>query len=360
MPFRKLSARTWAAIGSVAGLILLLLYMRGSLGGGKVGPGDATPPEGTGAPGRPTATVERRAIDEAAEWPGTVRALLRAEIAPRVMARIIEVRVRAGDVLRRDDVVAVLDARDLRARAEQARATLAAARVEVKNAETDLGRTRRLVAEGVAPRKSLDDADARARTARAESARASDALSEAEALLADTTIRAPFDGILDERTAEPGDMATPGHSIAVMHSRSHYQLEAAVPEGCARRLGAGMALRVRLEKPDREVEARIEEIAPSADPRSHTVTVRAGLPPDAGASPGTFGRLIQVCGRRFAILVAAAAVTRSGQLELVRVLENGHARLRNVSTGKHHGREVEVLSGLREGERVLLPDSGRD
>jgi multidrug efflux pump subunit AcrA (membrane-fusion protein) len=89
-------------------------------------------------------------------------------------------RVRAGDHMRRDDVLAVLDGREVRARAEQARAGLDAARVEEKDAEADLGRTRRLFAEGVSPRQSLDDAEARFKTARAEASRAGDALSEAE------------------------------------------------------------------------------------------------------------------------------------------------------------------------------------
>jgi len=356
----RISTRTWAAIGSVAGLILLLLFMQGSLGGGKVGPEDKGPPGNAPASGAPVATVQRRTIDDSAEWPGAVRALLRAEIAPKVTARILEVRVRAGESVRRDDVLAVLDDRDVRARAEQARAGLDAARVEQKDAEADLGRMRRLVAEGVSPRQSLDDAEARFRTAGAEASRAGDALSEAEALLADTTIRAPFDGIVDERRSEPGDMTAPGRAIAVMHSPSHFQIEAAVPEGCARRLRAGMTLRVRLDEPDREVEARLEEIAPAADPKSHTVLVKAGLPAGAGALPGAFGRLIQTCDRRSAILIPAAAVTRSGQLELVRVLEDGRPRVRNVRTGKRHGDDVEVLSGLREGERVVLPGDAGD
>jgi multidrug resistance efflux pump len=88
------------------------------------------------------------------------------------MARILEVRVRAGDVLRRDDVIAVLDDRDVRARAEQARATLAAAQVEVKNAETDLGRN-----AGSSPRacSATGADDAEARSDRPRQARAADA-----------------------------------------------------------------------------------------------------------------------------------------------------------------------------------------
>jgi multidrug efflux pump subunit AcrA (membrane-fusion protein) len=114
-----------------------------------------------------------------------------------------------------------------------------------------------------------------------------------------------------------------------------------------------MTLRVRLEDPDREVEARLEEVAPSTDPKSHTVLVKAGLPAEAGARPGAFGRLIQTCDRRSALLVPSAAVSRSGQLELVRVLEDGRPRVRNVRTGKRHGDDVEVLSVCARGSVVL-------
>jgi multidrug efflux pump subunit AcrA (membrane-fusion protein) len=66
-----------------------------------------------------------------------------------------------------------------------------------------------------------------------------------------------------------------------------------------------------------------------------------------------FGRLLLPCGKKTALLIPASAVRRSGQLELVRVMEGGEPQLRHIRSGKVYGERIEVLSGLREGERVL-------
>jgi len=99
--------------------------------------------------------------------------------------------------------------------------------------------------------------------------------------------------------------------------------------------------------------ARIEEIAPTADPESRTVLLKARLDPKEGLRAGMFGRLLQPCGRKTALLIPASALRRSGQLEMVRVLEDGAAQIRQVRTGKLYGARIEVLSGLREGDLVL-------
>jgi multidrug efflux pump subunit AcrA (membrane-fusion protein) len=114
-----------------------------------------------------------------------------------------------------------------------------------------------------------------------------------------------------------------------------------------------MEVRVRIDSLDRETTARIEEIAPVADPESRTFLLKAGLAPDERVRPGMFGRFIQPCGKKTAFLVPATAILRSGQLELVQVVEDAEAHSRHIRTGKCYGNLVEVLSGLREGEMVL-------
>ncbi len=354
----QVSRKTLLAAASIAGLVLLLLYMQGSLGGGKVAPGTVAAPKEVAAGA--VARVERREVVETREWPGTVRSRTLADVAPKVMARVLDVKVRAGDAVRQGDVIARLDDRDAASRVEQARSSLAAAEAQARQAEADDRRIRKLVQERVATRQALDAAEARAKASRAEATRARDALEEARVLLSETTVRAPFDGIVDERLAEPGDMAVPGKPLARIHSGAHLQLEARVPERCARGLSLGSRARVRLDAPARDIPVTIEEIAPAADPESRTFLVKAGLPPDPDLRPGAFGRLLQPCERREVLLVPATAITWSGQVEMVRVIENGEVRTRNVQTGKAYGDRVEVLSGLHEGERVIVGGGGRD
>ena len=82
--------------------------------------------------------------------------------------------------------------------------------------------------------------------------------------------------------------------------------------------------------------------------------LKARLPDDVETPPGTFGWVTQACGQREVLWLDAAAVSRIGQLESVRLVQGGRSLLRHVRTGKTHGGKVEILSGLREGDLVLL------
>jgi len=337
----------------VAGLIFLLLYLQGTLGGNKVAPGVTPSDPKDAAPAGNGVAVIRREMDDVLEWPGTVRSRTQAQPASKLLARIKEVRVDLGSMVKADDVIAVLDDRDVRARVEQAKSALDSAQAQAAQSDAEFARTRGLFEKQAATRRDLEAAEARGTSARAQVDQARHALAEAEVLLTETTVRAPFDGVVTEKWAQAGDTAVPGRPIVGIQDPRHLRLEAAVPESCARKAALGMEVRVRIDSIGREMVARLEEIAPVADPESRTFLLKAALPADEAVRPGMFGRFIQPCGRKSALLVPASAVTRAGQLEIVRVLENGEARVRHVRTGKTYGELVEVLSGLREGERIL-------
>jgi multidrug efflux pump subunit AcrA (membrane-fusion protein) len=116
-----------------------------------------------------------------------------------------------------------------------------------------------------------------------------------------------------------------------------------------------MDVPVFIEALARELKATVEEIAPIADPVSRTFVIKAALPQDAALRPGMFGRFRTACTKRQALLIPTAAVTRIGQLESVQVAAEGGSRQRNIRTGKAFGSQTEVLSGLDEGERVVMP-----
>lgn len=341
------------AAGAVLALIVLLLYIQGTIGGHKVRPG--TVPLGTtGGPTAKTVPVEKREVDDVVDWPGTVRSRSVANLAPKVMARVLEVRVTAGTAVKQGDVVVLLDDRELRSRAEQARAGLAAAEAQAGQAETDLRRTRMLIQKQATTPQDLEAAEARAKATRAQAAQARDGLAEVQVLLGETTVRAPFDGVVAERLVDPGDMAAPGKPLVILHDPQSLRLEADVGERCAAPLTVGQEISVRLESLQRDIAARIEVIAPVADPQSRTFLIKAALPPQPDLRAGIFGTARVVCGTHPALLIPAAAVARSGQLESVRVLTQDGPRTRNVRTGKTYGDQVEVLSGLQEGEKVVV------
>lgn len=350
----RLPRKVLAAAGSLAALVLLLLYLEGAFST-KVAPGviglEAQP-----AGSARVATVERRVIDDWVDWPATVTSRQVANLAPKLMARVLEVRVGVGARVRAGDVVAVLDDRDVRSRAQQGAAAVGAAEAQAAQAEADLRRARALFEKRAATPQDLEAAETRAKAARAQAAQAREAVAEAEVMLGETTMRAPFDGVVGARMADPGDTAVPGQPILVLHDPASLRLEADVPERCAGTLAPGRSLAVQLGTPPLETAATVEEIAPMADPRSRTVLVKSALPARDDLRPGMFATLRIACGSHPALLIPARAVRRTGQLESVRVVAGGETRLRSIRTGKPQGDLVEILSGLEAGETVIVED----
>lgn len=336
----------------VAGLLFLLLYLQGGFAG-KVAPGTVPAAPAPSEPACDAVAVVRQELEDVLEWPGTVRSRSEAQPSSRLMARILELRVDIGASVQAGEVIAVLDDREALSRVEQAKAALASARAQSAQGEADFARVRGLFEKEAATKRDFEAAQARASSAAAQAEQARHALAEAEVMRTEAIVRAPFDGVVTGKWAQAGDTAVPGKPIVSVQDPRRLRLEAHVPESCARKAFLGMDVRVRIDSLDRDLTARIEEIAPVADPLSRTFLLKASLPAANGIRPGMFGRFLQPCGKKSAFLVPASAVKRVGQLEMVRLLEDGKVTTRHVRTGKTYGDRVEVLSGLREGERIL-------
>jgi RND family efflux transporter MFP subunit len=351
-----LAKRTKLIVGVAGGLglVVLLAVMAGAISHGKVAPGTARDETGTLPADAETTLVERASVADPREFVGTIRPHSVAQVAPKILARVLEVRVHVGDAVEAGLVLAILDERDVKARVEQARLGLASAEANLVQAESELKRFEVLAAKRAASDSDLDAARARAAAQRADVARLREAQREAEVFLAEAQVRAPVKGRVLERRVEPGDLAAPGIPLFVIEAASGLRIEAWVPEACASAVNVGERVRARLDASGRELEVTLEEIAPSSEPGSHSFLVKAALPDDVRARPGEFARLIRPCQERQAVLVSARAVRALGQLELVTVVAGGRGHPRHVRTGKRFGDRVEILAGVEPGERVLI------
>ena len=328
-----------------------------------------------------TATAELTDVASSVEAGGIVRPRVTALIASRVMAPIVDVRVRAGDRVRRGDVLVSLDARDLRADDARAQAAAVSAAESVNAAEADVRATEsavalaRLTHERVAALQAkrsattaeLDQAVATRSAAEAQHAAAQsrlaaaragwDAAKAAAAASAVTatyaTLTAPFDGIVAERNAEPGSMATPGSPLLTLEDPTTYRLEVTFDEARALHVSRGSEANVRLDAADMSMSGRVVEIA-RVDPMSHSFVVKIDLPADPAVRSGQFGRASFEGPARRAVTVPSSALLRRGQLTFVFVADTDHhVHLRAVSAGETAGDRTEVLAGLREGDRVV-------
>ena len=164
---------------------------------------------------------------------------------------------------------------------------------------------------------------------------------------------APFAARVARKIADIGDLAMPGKPLVELEDLSVLQMDADVPEGLAAHIDREVRLKVRIG-PSNEVTGVVSEVAPSADPNSRTVRIKLDLPNCPDLIPGRFARLEVPMGESKSLQVPASAIVQRGQLELVFVITDQHARLHLVKSGKRLGEEMEILSGLDPGDKIVV------
>lgn len=321
------------------------------------------------------------------EWPssveltGEIHARTSTEIAARVMGYVREIRVRAGDTVSAGQVLVVVDSRDLESAARQASSAVMEAQSAIAELDTaarstkaqlDLSRAthRRmqdLFAKNSLSRQEMDEADMRLRVAEAAAdavvskrkqldakiAQAQEAVKLAEVNKTYAEIRAPFAGLVTARKAEPGTLASPGMPLLTLEQAGGYRAEISVDESKLREVRVGTALTLTIEALDRTVEAHVGEVVPSVDPGSRGFLVKADVAGVAGLRSGMFVRAKLHSGSRKVLTIDALAVKSEGQLQSALAVEQGSVRERMIRLGDKRDGRVEVLSGLKEGDRVV-------
>jgi RND family efflux transporter MFP subunit len=320
--------------------------------------------------------AQKATVPDWLEAVGTVRAAQTSQLASQIMGSIVNVQVREGEHVQAGQVLAVIDDTQPHAGVEQATASelaaeknVSATESEYQLAEVTTSRYQRLYEKGTISPQEFDvvksryqTAEARRDMARAELAQASAALVQARTSLGYTRIRAPFAGLVTERKADPGTLASPGTVIFTIEDTRSYRLEVAVDENDVRLARTGQTAPVNIDALERtEITGKIVQLVPAADPGSRSFLVKIELPRDAHLRSGLFGRAQFSRGMRAALLIPRSAVIERGQLQGVYVLDSEQvAGLHYVTLGRVAGKHVEVLSGLEDGERVIADPRNRE
>jgi RND family efflux transporter MFP subunit len=314
-------------------------------------------------------SVQRTDSPDFLEAVGTIRAAQTSQLASQTMGNIVELRVHEGDRIQRGQVLAIIDDAQPRAAVDRATAGESAAQQEVAASESDLVLAQSTVTryQTLYDRKSVspqefDEVKARYKSAlahrdltRAGQAQAKAALAQAHTSLSYTRILAPFDGVITEKKADPGMLASPGIPVFTIEGVGHYRLEAAVNESDLRYVRMGEPVPVMVDALETSHQkGKVVQILPVADSGSRSFLVKIELPADPRLRSGLFGRAQFSRGNRSSLLIPHTAVVERGQLQGVYVLDqNRIANLRYVTLGKSAGSVVEVLAGLQEGERLV-------
>lgn len=333
-------------------------------------------------------TVMRRDVARTLVLTGRVRSPARSRLGASISGTIREVLVREGDhvvrgqlLLRMDDAQAtagVAQAEAAVAQAEaQARSTVVQAERAFDQAERDLGRARTLLAQGAISTREAEVAErtagdartaldaARARVAGAEAplaeiARARAVLAVARSQLALTRLTAPAPAIVLARDAEPGDAVMPGQVLLELSFDGPTELVALAREENLDELKPDMAAVASADAyPSQSFPARVDWLAPVVDRAQGTVEVRFAVPaPPRYLRPDmTVSINVEVARRASALVVPRDLVHDAGtEAPWVTVATDGRAIRRDVRLGIAGERDVEIVSGLVEGDPVLHGD----
>jgi RND family efflux transporter MFP subunit len=192
---------------------------------------------------------------------------------------------------------------------------------------------------------------------RAQVRQAKSSLADAQAQLAQTTIGSPVAGIVSERRMEPGAMATPGQPILTIVAISRLWLDVPVQEQEAAQVAPGLPAEARFDaQPGRVYHGRVIRINPAANPQSRAVSARVEIPNPGGLiKPGMFGRVRMITGRRRDVLVVPReAIVKDEGAAFVFLADGETAVRRPVELGAEETDVIEVRSGIRPGDKVIV------
>ena len=306
-----------------------------------------------------------------------------AVITSKTVGYVRSVLVRAGDRVTAGQPLVEIEADDVkaavaRARAEldhalqlgvEAQSGLEAARASATLARTTRDRMERLLATGAIAQQQFDEVDhawqtadaqramaeAHVRAARSGADAARAAMAEAQANLGYARVVAPFAGRVVDRRIDPGSLATPATPLLVLDDEASLRVEVAVEESRGSQIAAGDQVDVAIGEPPLEITGTVGEIVPAVDVGSRAFVVKIDLPAGTGPlRPGGFARVGFHVGVRPRLVVPSTAITAAGAVDRVFVADGAVARLRMITRGAAQGPWTEILSGLADGERVVV------
>lgn len=347
--------------------------------------------------------ITASAIDDFYEATGTVHAKTSTVLSSKIMGTVTSLRVREGDRVSAGQTLVEIDNREAATQLQKAQAGLrqteqAVAEVEqsisaAQSAKTAADANKRLAAstlnryQTLLDRKSVspqefDEVKTKAQVAEAEADRAEKMLQmlaarkkqsqaqidQAKADIASAQIVAgyaritsPISGIVTAKQIELGSTATPGTPLLTIEDSSRYRLEAAVEESQIGKIKLKDPVRVRVDAVStEELGGTVAEILPDSDPMSRSYTVKIDIQSAQPLRSGLYGTAQFVRGQRQALAIPTKAIAQRGQLTGVFVVDEANiARLRLIKTGKTLGGNIEVLSGLSEGERIVVDGAAK-
>jgi RND family efflux transporter MFP subunit len=347
------------AVLVVGFIVFAMMYQSGTIGSGeKTPPGEKMVAKSKSQHERNWQTVANSEVPIYYSAVGTVRSREEINLISRLpAARVLQVNVDSGEAFAEDEVLVRLEDSDLQAQVNAAQENLHAAESRLQFARTDYERNRGLFDSQTIARRQFEESESIFNAAQAQVAMLQHELNNAQVALAFSVIKAPFAGIVSERQADPGDLATPQNTLLKVFNPAKLQLRVPIRESLFSRIKLDDQLQVAVESTGRIYAAEVREIVPSVDPGSRTFLINACFAGDTtGLNPGMFATCRIPVDVRQALTVPVNAITKVGQLEYLTVPnQDDEPELRLVKTIPVPDSGLrEIISGAYAGLKYLL------
>lgn len=342
-----------------------------------------------------TARVAEMPMGQTVVVNGTLAAQDQATVGTKVPGRLQSITVDLGSPVRRGQLIARIEPTDYQLRVQQAEAGLAQARARVglspdgrddgvnpeqtgtvrqaravmEEAGANRKRAVTLVEQGVIARAEYDSANAAYKVAES---RYQDAIEEirnrqavvqqrrselalARQQLSDTAVYASFDGVVQEKRASVGEYLGAGAPVVVVVKMNPLRFRAEVPERDSASVRGGQNLRLSIDGAAQNYSGTVTRLSPSIIEQNRVLVVEADISNDGSLRPGSFARAeIFVDTTSMGITVPANAIVTFAGIEKVILVENGKAVERPVTTGRRASDWIEIVSGVKAGEEVVV------
>ncbi|MBS2098901.1 efflux RND transporter periplasmic adaptor subunit [Carboxylicivirga linearis] len=311
-----------------------------------------------------TTTIKTEKVSKTYTFSGTISSVKKSTLSTRIMGQIDKVLVHEGDKVEKGQLLVALKSNDIVAKKSQVEANIAATKAAYKNAQTDYKRIQKLHKSKSATQKELDDITTHFLMTKAQLKAAEEAQKQVEETLNYANIRAPYDGVITERFVDGGDMANPGIPLVAIESPNKFEVIARVPESEIDLIEKADSVTVLLNHSNKVIKGYVSRVSPSSRFSGSQFEARVILEPTneqlSMIRSGIYAKVELAKGTEEKILVPSDLIINRGQLNGVwTVSSSGHAMLRWVQLGKSFDNKKEVISGLSNGDQLILECDSR-
>ncbi len=303
-------------------------------------------------------SVRGFALAESIQATGELEAVDEATLAAEVAGQITKTAVDEGAAVAKGQVLIEIDRERRGLELANERALTVEARESHLEMQREVQRIRTLHERGVAADTRLDEVETQERRGQARLSGAQAKLALAERALRDSSITAPFPGLIAKRLVSAGDYVSPGQALIELVALDPVKVVFTLAERDSGRVALGHPVRIRVAPyPDETFLAHVTGISPRIDPQTHTLRVQALLDnPHGRLKPGLFARAdLGISEREQVPMIPEEAVLqRSDGSVVFRLTAGNRVERRVVELGSFHEGRVEILSGLALGDQVVV------